>query len=204
MKNITLYIALILFLSCSNNQTKQSSKDNQVVNDTIFVYDTIIVYDTVQLETFNLRSEFYDKSINITKEELEKMYNYVKSNTPCKNYGDSYYINPYEIAEAILHDEQIIKEASVLFFLKVYKGNLEGKGYGYDIRCASLSNDNILLLAIQYCIISKTDIGGPLYTPMVYEWVKNKSEYTKNPDIKSVLNEIETLLKNGAVPKEHE
>lgn len=176
-KRIYILIITLFVISCNNNQKTKISNDNfeLTIDSSNYVY---------------------------YKKHFLNLFEFVKKNQP----SDTFFISlqkekSFPLSSSLIYsgsffNDTNIENSVILYFLKIYKNNLNGNSYGSNYSCCIDENIYNFTFYFIYHKISNRDPLNPLKPKDVFEWTKQQSKFLENQDIKTVVDSIEIKLKN--------
>ncbi len=189
MKSIIYFFILyIVFLSysCNNNRIEVTTK---TINDNTSK-DKTICY-SVSNQTYKATKK-YDLKV------LHNLYTIIdtsKMDNKMFLYIDANYTN--KLMFAMLYDEDIVKEITLLFFLKLHVEHIKHK-HGYNAGCCLNKFICLTLFSMKFFQMSDIDPVSELFmTERVYKWVKKDKTYLKNTRINSLVSEIDSYYQTN-------
>jgi len=186
-QTVLLVFYVVFLLSCKHQDNSGLSK----VNDTICKYDTLNVMSRFENDNYIRNRKNWIRRYN-------QAYNAIKSN----DFDPDFFINIRSGANSVyvsyfitgmIHNETIINEAVVLFYLKFYYAFLNEEKYCYKIISDVGENSFTPIFYTIFCKISNHPPEKGMLANTVYNWVLKQPEYLKNKDIKSEIERIEKL-----------
>jgi len=184
MKIIIWLIILSFFSSCLDNNSVKIESDKSLK------YPETNIMDTINKEKWHNYSS--------VKRDINRLYKYIEDfslnkNRNLKQFIQDIPVSPAAFIAASLANEEIVDEIVIMFYLKVYKNNLLGNDYMYNLSCNSNSNAFVLLFVQHFYKISNYDPTIGLLSKDVYNWARKENKFINKPNFELLFNEIDSL-----------